>query len=66
MAYIHRIMIFLQNLFLDLFVIWNVNLSIHVYDTGKVFEMLMGNEVAPRREFIVAGAAKLDKDSIDA
>jgi DNA gyrase subunit B len=29
-------------------------------------EMLMGNEVAPRREFIVAGAAKLDKDSIDA
>ena len=33
---------------------------------GRVFEMLMGNEVAPRREFIVAGAAKLDKDSIDA
>ncbi|GGO60003.1 DNA topoisomerase (ATP-hydrolyzing) [Microbacterium nanhaiense] len=33
---------------------------------GKVFEMLMGNEVAPRREFIVAGAARLDKDSIDA
>ena len=33
---------------------------------GKVFEMLMGNEVAPRREFIVQGAAKLDKDSIDA
>ncbi|MGO3320811.1 MAG: DNA topoisomerase IV subunit B, partial [Microbacterium gubbeenense] len=33
---------------------------------GRVFEMLMGNEVAPRREFIVQGAANLDKEAIDA
>src|SRR5690606_27811639 len=33
---------------------------------GHVFEMLMGNEVAPRREFIVQGAADLDKEAIDA
>ena len=33
---------------------------------GHVFEMLMGNEVAPRREFIVRGAAQLDKEAIDA
>ncbi len=32
----------------------------------KVFEMLMGNEVAPRKEFIVEGAYKLDADQIDA
>ena len=32
----------------------------------KVFELLMGNEVAPRREFIVAGASRVDRDSIDA
>ena len=30
------------------------------------FEMLMGNEVAPRRDFIVAGAARLDRERIDA
>ena len=30
------------------------------------FDLLMGNEVAPRRDFIVAGAAKLDRDRIDA
>ncbi|WP_036319183.1 DNA gyrase/topoisomerase IV subunit B [Microbacterium indicum] len=33
---------------------------------GHVFEMLMGNEVAPRREFIVQGAAHLDADRVDA
>jgi len=31
-----------------------------------VFELLMGNEVAPRREFIVAGASALDRERIDA
>ncbi len=30
-----------------------------------VFEMLMGNEVAPRKEFIVAGAYALEADRID-
>jgi DNA gyrase subunit B len=32
----------------------------------KVFELLMGNDVAPRKEFIVAGAVALDRDRIDA
>ena len=31
-----------------------------------VFELLMGNDVAPRRDFIVDGAAGLDRDRIDA
>ncbi|MDO9484931.1 MAG: DNA topoisomerase IV subunit B [Actinomycetota bacterium] len=31
-----------------------------------VFDLLMGNEVAPRKEFIVDGAAGLDRDRIDA
>jgi DNA gyrase subunit B len=31
-----------------------------------VFELLMGNDVAPRKEFIVAGAAELDRARIDA
>ena len=31
-----------------------------------VFELLMGNDVAPRKDFIVAGAAALDRDRIDA
>ena len=31
----------------------------------RVFEMLMGNEVAPRKEFIVAGAYALQTDRID-
>ncbi|BDV30654.1 DNA gyrase/topoisomerase IV subunit B [Microbacterium terricola] len=33
---------------------------------ASVFEMLMGNEVAPRREFIVDASARLDRDRIDA
>ena len=33
---------------------------------GRVFEMLMGNEVAPRREFIISSADRLDRDAIDA
>ena len=32
----------------------------------EVFELLMGNDVAPRKEFIVQGAYELDIDSIDA
>lgn len=31
----------------------------------RIFEMLMGNEVAPRKEFIVAGAYALQTDRID-
>ncbi|MEO6826101.1 MAG: DNA topoisomerase IV subunit B [Microbacteriaceae bacterium] len=33
---------------------------------AKVFELLMGNEVAPRKDFIVAGSDWLSRDSIDA
>ena len=32
----------------------------------RTFEMLMGNEVAPRKEFIVDGAYQLDTERIDA
>ncbi|MDO8107930.1 DNA topoisomerase IV subunit B [Isoptericola sp. b441] len=32
----------------------------------RVFELLMGSEVAPRRDFIVAGADQLDRAVIDA
>jgi DNA gyrase subunit B len=32
----------------------------------NVFELLMGNEVAPRRDFIVEGAGGVDRDRIDA
>jgi DNA gyrase subunit B len=31
-----------------------------------VFELLMGNDVAPRRDFIVDGAGGVDRDRIDA
>ncbi|HVQ18832.1 MAG TPA: toprim domain-containing protein, partial [Actinomycetes bacterium] len=31
-----------------------------------VFDLLMGNEVAPRRDFIIEGAAELDRSRIDA
>ncbi|GAA5027114.1 type IIA DNA topoisomerase subunit B [Microbacterium fluvii] len=33
---------------------------------ASVFEMLMGNEVAPRREFIVDSSARLSRERIDA
>ncbi|HNA99903.1 MAG TPA: toprim domain-containing protein, partial [Marmoricola sp.] len=33
---------------------------------AEVFDLLMGSEVAPRKEFIVAGAYEVDVDSIDA
>ena len=32
----------------------------------EVFDLLMGSEVAPRKDFIVEGAAGLDRDRIDA
>ena len=32
----------------------------------KVFELLMGNDVAPRKDFIIAGAERLDRGRIDA
>ncbi|MCL3862187.1 type IIA DNA topoisomerase subunit B [Actinotalea sp. K2] len=38
----------------------------HAAAAENVFELLMGSEVAPRREFIVAGAAQLDRARIDA
>jgi DNA gyrase subunit B len=31
----------------------------------RVFELLMGNDVAPRKDFIVEGAARLDRERID-
>ncbi|HCS61500.1 MAG TPA: DNA topoisomerase IV subunit B [Microbacterium sp.] len=33
---------------------------------GRVFELLMGNEVAPRREFIVDSSDQLSREAIDA
>ena len=33
---------------------------------ARVFELLMGSEVAPRKEFIVQGAYEVDADAIDA
>jgi DNA gyrase subunit B len=33
---------------------------------AEVFELLMGSEVAPRKEFLVAGAYEVDVDAIDA
>ncbi|MDO5736883.1 MAG: DNA topoisomerase IV subunit B [Propionibacteriaceae bacterium] len=35
-------------------------------NADRVFEMLMGNEVAPRKQFIVQGAYSLESDRIDA
>jgi DNA gyrase subunit B len=32
----------------------------------RVFELLMGNDVAPRKDFIVEGAARVDRTAIDA
>lgn len=34
--------------------------------SAEIFELLMGNEVAPRKEFIVENADDLDRDRIDA
>jgi DNA gyrase subunit B len=35
-------------------------------EAARVFEMLMGSEVAPRKEFIVQGAYEVDVESLDA
>lgn len=35
-------------------------------EASSVFELLMGNEVPPRKEFIVQGAYEIDADRIDA
>ena len=32
----------------------------------RTFELLMGNEVAPRREFIMTSSDRLSRDAIDA
>ena len=32
---------------------------------SRVFELLMGSDVAPRKEFIVQGAYEVDADAID-
>jgi DNA gyrase, B subunit len=31
----------------------------------RAFALLMGSEVAPRKEFIIAGAHQLDQENID-
>lgn len=38
----------------------------HAEAAERVFELLMGNDVGPRRDFIVAGGAGLDRARIDA
>jgi DNA gyrase subunit B len=38
----------------------------HAAGAEAVFELLMGADVGPRRDFIVAGAAELDRARIDA
>ncbi|PJI93506.1 DNA gyrase/topoisomerase IV subunit B [Luteimicrobium subarcticum] len=40
--------------------------SAHAESAERVFELLMGSDVAPRKDFIVAGASELDRDRIDA
>ena len=37
-----------------------------LHEAERVFELLMGNDVAPRKDFIVAGADHIDPDRIDA
>ncbi|WP_449061246.1 DNA gyrase/topoisomerase IV subunit B [Planomonospora algeriensis] len=37
-----------------------------VQEAERIFDLLMGSEVAPRREFIVGSAAEVDRDHIDA
>ena len=32
----------------------------------ETFDLLMGSDVAPRKDFIIAGAASLDRERIDA
>ena len=35
-------------------------------EASDVFNLLMGSEVAPRKEFIVSGAQNIDRERIDA
>ena len=35
-------------------------------EAERAFALLMGSEVAPRRDFIIEGAARLDAEQIDA
>jgi DNA gyrase subunit B len=35
-------------------------------DAARVFELLMGSDVAPRKDFIVQGAYEVDAEAIDA
>jgi DNA gyrase subunit B len=35
-------------------------------NAGRVFELLMGNDVAPRKEFIIDSSDALERDRIDA
>ena len=35
-------------------------------EAERIFDLLMGNDVAPRKDFIVEGAARLDRGRIDA
>ena len=37
-----------------------------VESAEESFELLMGNDVTPRREFLVASASRVDRDAIDA
>ena len=35
-------------------------------EAARVFDLLMGSEVAPRKEFIVQGAYEVDVEALDA
>ncbi len=37
-----------------------------VEEGERIFDLLMGSDVAPRREFIVSSASDIDRDAIDA
>jgi DNA gyrase subunit B len=37
-----------------------------VDEASQVFELLMGSDVAPRKEFIVQGAYEVDVETLDA
>ncbi|HYJ28043.1 MAG TPA: DNA topoisomerase IV subunit B, partial [Nocardioides sp.] len=37
-----------------------------VDEASRVFELLMGSDVAPRKEFIVQGAYEVDVETLDA
>ena len=38
----------------------------HAEAAERAFELLMGSDVAPRKDFIISGAAQLDREQIDA